>query len=276
MSRRRTAILLAVSSYLAAACLPAQDRSSAPAAEIVNQMLRTEIAAYKSREYFLYRQKARSARTKGHLWEEVVVETPEGQMHRLLAQDGRALSIEEQKAEDDRITSLVNHPDQFRREAQARKDDDARLGTLLQELPKVFLFRAEGYDGDCTRIAFQPNPGFQEESFQDRVIHATSGFLFIHLPDMRLCRIDAHLDHKVEFGFGLLGKVSEGSRFSMARSEVMPGEWKTTWTQMHVNGSLLLLKSYSRDEDSIHYAFKPVAAGLTVAQAAALVRSNAF
>ena len=239
-------------------------------------MVRTEVAAYKVRENFLYRQKVRSARTKGHLWDEVVVETPDGRMHRLLSQDGKPLSGDEQKAENDRISSLVNHPDQFRREAQARKDDEARLATLLQELPKVFLFRTDGMEGECTRIAFQPNPGFQEETYQDRVIHATSGLLFIHTPDMRMCGLDAHLDHRVEFGFGLLGKVSESSKFSMTRKQVMQGEWKTTRVQIHIDGSVFMLKSYARDEDGIHYGFRPVAANLTVAQAAAIVRAEPF
>ena len=276
-SRLRTALgLCAVLFYSVPACLSGQERPAPPPAEIVAQMVRTEVAAYKSREYFLYRQKVRSARTKGHLWDEVVVETPEGRMHRLLSQDGKPLSGDEQKTEDDRITSLVNHPDQFRREAQARKDDETRLAVLLQELTKVFLFATEGMEGDCTRIAFRPNPGFEEQTYQDRVIHATSGFLFIHTPDMRICGLDAHLDHRVEFGYGLLGKVSETSRFSMTRKQVMPGEWKTTRVQIHIDGSVFMLKSYARDEDGIHYAFRPVAANLSVAQAAALVRAEPF
>jgi hypothetical protein len=239
-------------------------------------MVRAETAAYKAREKFLYRRKVRSARTKGHLWEEVVVETPDGRMHRLLSIDGKPLAAAEKKAEDDRITSLVNHPDQFRREDQARKDDEKRLGDLLQQLPKLYEYSEQGSEGGCLRIAFAPNPGFQEETYQDRVLHATSGFLFIHTPDMRLCGMNAHLNHRVEFGFGLLGKVNESSKFSLARTEVAPGEWKTTKTQIHIDASLLLLKSYSRDEESVHYGFEAAAPNLTVAQAAALVRSFSF
>jgi hypothetical protein len=272
----RTVLLFAgIFSLLSPAVLLGQKQAAPSAQEVVTQMVKTETAAYKTREKFLYLRKVRSAKTKGHLWEEVVAETPEGRMRRLLSVDGKPLSAEEKKVEDDRITYLVNHPDQFRREEQGRKDDETRLGTLLAELPRLYVFKQEGASEDgCLRIAFHPNPAFQEETYQDRVLHATSGYLFVRTPEMRLCAMNAHLDHRVEFGYGLLGKVSENSKFSMTRSEVAPGEWKTTKTDIHVDGSLLLLKSYSRDEQSDHFGFKTVAPDLSLAQAASLVRSH--
>jgi hypothetical protein len=266
--------LTGVLSLILPACLFAQKQATLPAQEVVEQMVHTETAAYKTREKFLYLRKERSARTKGHLWEEVVVETPDGRMRRLLSVDGKPLSADEKKAEDDRITYLVNHPDQFRREEQGRKDDETRLGVLLSELPRLYMFDEEGTEDGCLRIAFHPNPTFQEATYQDRVLHATSGFLYIRMPDMRLCAMNAKLDHRVEFGYGLLGKISENSKFSMVRSEVVPGEWKTTKTDIHIDGSLLLLKSYSRDEQSVHYGFKTVPPNLSLAQAASLVRAN--
>ena len=45
--------------------------------------------------------------------------------------------------------------------------------------------------------------------------------------------------------------------------------------RIHVNGSMLLLKSFSRDEDSSHCGFEKVANNLSVAQAAAIACSSA-
>jgi hypothetical protein len=254
----------------------AQVRPPLAPTQIVDQMVAAETAARQKRQHFLYRREERSVRTKGHLWDELVVETPEGRMHRLIAVDGKPLSSEEQAAEDKRITYLVNHPADFRREAQGRKDDEARMADLLRELPKLFLLQTAGSEGDCNRITFAPNPQFQEASFQDRIVHAMSGVLLIHTADKRLCGINAHLDHVVEFGFGLLGKVSDQSRFSIVRQEVSPGEWKTTKIRVHVDGSILLMKSVSRDEDASHFGFKLIPPDLTLPQAAALVRSTTF
>jgi hypothetical protein len=254
----------------------AQVRPPLAPTQIVNQMVEAETAARQKRQHFLYRREERSVRTKGHLWDELVVETPEGRMHRLVAVDGKPLSSSEQLSEDKRITYLVNHPADFRREAQGRKDDEARMADVLRKLPKLFLLQTAGSEGDCTRITFAPNPQFQEASFQDRIVHAMSGVLLIHTADKRLCGINAHLDHVVEFGFGLLGKVSDQSHFSIVRQEVSPGEWKTTKIRVHVDGSILLMKSVSRDEDASHFGFKLIPPDLTLPQAAALVRSTTF
>jgi hypothetical protein len=265
--------LVFYSSYVSCASLPAQ--VPPPTIQIVDRMVQAETAAMKNRQRFQYIREVRSTRTKGHLWNELVVETPDGRMHRLLSEDGKPLSAEQAKAEDNRIKNLINHPDELRREDQGRKEDEGRLASLLHDLPRAFLFRIDGSRGNCTRIAFQPNPSFEEQGYEDRMVHAMSGVLFIHTSDMRLCGIDAHLDHKVEFGFGLLGEVSDGSNFSITREEVFPGQWKTVKLRIHVNGSMLLLKSFSREEDSSHYGFKQVANNLSVAQAAAIVCSNA-
>jgi hypothetical protein len=264
------------SGHLSYTGISAQGRQSLSAIEIVNQMVQAETAAARNRQHFLYRREVRSARTKGHLWDELVVETSDGRIQRLISEDGKPLSDRQKKAEGSRITYLVNHPEEFRRETQGRKDDEVRVAVLLRELPQVFMFKTAGSMGDCTRITFQPNPSFQERSYQDRVVHAMSGVLLIHTTDIRLCGLDAHLEHRVEFGFGLLGEVSDQSHFSIARQAVSPGQWKTTRVRVHVDGSILLFKSVSRDEDSLHFGFEQVARDLTPAEAAAIVSSNTF
>jgi len=262
--------------FVLCASLSAQVRQPLSANQVVIQMVQAEAAAWRNRQHFLYRKEERSNRTKGRLWDELVVETSDGPMWRLISEDGKPLSASQKKAEDKRIAYLADHPDEFRRETQRRKNDESRMPDLLKELPRIFLFKTVGSEGDYTRITFQPNPSFQEKSYQDRVVHALSGVMLIDMKDMRLCGLDVHLDHRVEFGFGLLGEVSDTTHFSLAREEVTPGSWGTTKIRVHLDGTVLLLKSISRDVDSLQYGFKLVPHDLTVAQAADMVRSNDF
>jgi hypothetical protein len=268
--------VMAVQQVIFCARLPAQAGQPASAAQIVNQMLQAEAAAWRNRQHFLYRNEERSNRTTGRLWDELVVETSDGSMQRLISEDGRPLSGNEEVAEGQRIAYMASHPGEFRRKNQRRKDDETRMPELLREIPNIFLFNSLDFEGDYTRIAFQPNPSFREENYQDRVVHAMAGVLIIHEPDMRLCELEAHLEHKVEFGFGILGVLRDKTSLSLARGEVSAGQWTTTKLRVHLDGSILLLKSISSDLDSLRYGFKPVAPDLTVAKAAAIVRSNAF
>jgi hypothetical protein len=93
---------------------------------------------------------------------------------------------------------------------------------------------------------------------------------------MRLCELVARLEHRVEFGYGILGELSDKTHFLLEREEVSPAQWTTTKIRVHVDGSILLLKSISRDVDASRYGFQAVAHGLTVAEAAVIIRSNAF
>jgi hypothetical protein len=265
-----------VSLLLALASSDAQLRPALSAEQMVRQMLHGENVSQESRQHFIFRRLERSVRTKGHLWDELVVETTDGRMRRLVAIDGKPLSSSEEQAEEKRISNLAKDPAEFRREEQGRKDDQLRLRDLLKQVPEMFLLKIEGSEGNCTRIAFEPNPEFQEQTFQDRIVHAMSGVLLIDSTSTRLCAVDAHLDHTVEFGYGLLGKVSDQSHFSVVRQEVCPGQWKTIKVDVHVDGRILLLKSVARDEQSTHFGFDLVPHDLTVAQAAAMVRSAKF
>ena len=266
-------LVLAFTMTLLTFAQPATAAEEQAPLEIINQMVQAEIKASKSRQHFSYKRVERSTRTKGHQWVEAVVETSDGRMHRLLSLDGRPLTASEKKAEDDRIASLVQHPDDFRRENQGRKDDEGRTADLLRAMPKAFLFEAAGSEGGCRRIHFKPNPAYQEQTYQDRVIHAIAGDVYVNAADSRLCKLDTHLQHPVEFGFGLLGKVSQNSSFFMSRAPVSPGQWKTSTLRIHVDGNILLLKSVSRQEDSVHSDFKEVPFGLSIRDAADMVNS---
>ena len=140
--------------FVTGTTLPAQVRHPLSATQIVNQMVRAEAAAVRNRQHFLYRKEERSNRTKGHLWDELVVETSDGPMQRLISEDGKPLSNSQKKAEDQRITYLANHPDKFRREAQRRKEDEARMPDLLKEIPKVFLFKTVSSGGTMPASLF--------------------------------------------------------------------------------------------------------------------------
>ena len=147
---------------------------------------------------------------------------------------------------------------------------------LLKDIPRMFLFQTVSSEGSYARIAFRPNTSFHEETYQDRVAHAMAGMLIIHTTDMRLCELDAHLEHKVEFGFGILGMLSDKTYIFLVRENVSTGQWTTTKLRVHLDGRILFLKSISQDLDSSRYDFKPVAYDLKVAEAAAILRSNTF
>jgi len=237
--------------------------------QVVTAMVRNEKQARQHRTFFRYTSVERSERTGGHLWKENVVETPDGQLRRLVEEDGKPLNPDRTAEEDRHIAALVADPDALRDADADRRADEARLEKILDILPKVFLFNADGMQDDCVRIAFRPNPAFTPSSYDERIVHGLAGTILVRIPAERLCGIEGHLIDRVSFGFGILGHIEKDSRFRVTRTPVTATDWKSTRIEVHLDGKILLLKSISRDQDAHHSGAEPLPLHLSLAQAAA-------
>ena len=238
--------------------------------QVVTAMVRNEKQARQHRTFFRYTSVERSERTGGHLWKENVVETPDGLLRRLVEEDGKPLTPDRTAEEDRHIAALVADPDALRDADADRRADEARLEKILDILPKVFLFNADGMQDDCVRIAFRPNPAFTPSSYDERIVHGLAGTILVRMPAERLCGIEGHLIDRVSFGFGILGHIEKDSRFRVTRTPVTATDWKSTRIEVHLDGKILLLKSISRDQDAHHSGAEPLPLHLSLAQAAAL------
>jgi hypothetical protein len=262
-------LLLTMNSPLFAQPKPALQQTPL---QVVKAMVQNEEQARQHRTFFRYTSVERSGRTGGHLWTEKVVETPDGLLRRLVAEDGKPLSADRAAAEDRRIAALVADPSELREANADRRADEARMLRLLDIMPQAFLFAADGMQNDCVRIAFRPNPAFSPSTYDERVVHGLAGVILVRMPAERLCGIEGHLVDRVTFGYGLLGHVDQGSHFSVTRVPVTATDWKSSKIAVHVDGKILLLKTISRDQDATHSNAEPLPPNLSLAQAAAFTQ----
>jgi hypothetical protein len=239
---------------------------------LIEKVAANEVAARKSRPHYFYVAEERSARTGNHLWKENVVETTDGSLRRLIAIDNRPLTPAEAAVEQHRIDDLVAHPDEFRRQNQAHKDDEDRAAQLLQMLSSDFVLTPDGEANGCLRFNFQPKPGFRPASYQERVAHEMEGTVSLKSPEDRLCTLDAKIVRPVEFGFGMLGHIDQGGHFSLARRQVDAKNWKSDHISVHISGRILLLKSLAQDQEANRTEIRVVPQDLTLAQAAQISR----
>lgn len=251
-----------------------EDTTPIQNSSLIQKMAANEAAARQQRPNFYYVAEERSDRTSNHLWKEIVVETPDGALRRLVAIDNRPLTADEAAAEQRRIDTLVAHPEDFRKLNQTSKDDEGRATQLLQLLSTAFILQADGDANGCTRFSFQPKPDFQPSSYQERVAHQMTGTISVKQPENRLCTLDATIAHPVEFGFGMLGHIDQGGHFSLERKEVDPQNWKSDRISVHVTGRILMLKSLAQSKDVIRSEIRAVPQNLTLAQAAQITQQQ--
>ncbi len=249
--------------------LAAQQPPSTPLA-LVQGMVAHEDDSAAHHDLFEFLSTERSDRTGGHMWTERVVEIPAGRIRLLLAEDGKPLSPERQQLERARLAAIVANPDAFLAREQAEKHDEATDREMLDLLPRGFFFDNAHLANGVWRMDFHPNPSFDPSGMQQRVLHGMSGWVSVDAQQQRLVHIEGHLEHDVSIGFGFLATIRAGSQFSSDRQDVL-SHWRTTHVATDIRGKAILFKNVGRDSEVTRSEFHYLPAGITLAQAVALV-----
>jgi hypothetical protein len=250
---------------LATGALHAQ--SSDAARQVVNAMLVHEGDPGEHRNKYMYVSEERSERTGGHLWRERVVETGGGKVRLLIAEDGLPLSEARLAAEKARLAEIAAHPEAFQRHEQAMKNDEQHAEQMLALLHKAFMFEAPQVDGRDLRIDYRPDPAYQPQSLEERVLHAMAGEILVDEKTMQLHRIEGKVPSDVSLGYGLLGTIHAGSGFSTDH-EMEPGnEWKSSVVDTDINGKAAFFKAIGRNEHAVHSGFTLLPNAISVSQA---------
>jgi hypothetical protein len=231
-----------------------------PPAELVRAAIQYEIKddSVHSR---LFTWKERKFRERIPLIQRIV-DTPSGELSRVMLIDGKPLTPEQQKEEDERIRRMLD-PAQLRRKQKEQKEDDERTRKMLAAIPDAFDFQYIGSTQapnghKLTRIGFVARPGFNPPSRESMVFSGMRGEMLIDETAQRLAKIDGTLFKEVTFGWGILGKLYKGGRFVVEQAEVAPSHWDTTRLILHFDGKALLFKSIHIDDNQTSWDYRPV------------------
>lgn len=249
----------------------AADVQSAGAKDLVQKMIEVENAEALRKGRFEYLSKERSERTGGQLWTERVVETSAGKVRLLMAEDGQPLTAERTAAERSKLHAIAADPEGFRRRSQAQKDDEQHAKEMFGLLGKAFVFEGMRTEGESVRIEFKPDPNYEPQSMEERVLHGMVGTIWVDQKSSRLHRLEGRLPADVSIGFGLIATVKAGSNFSTQRAPVPGDEWKTSMMDTDINGRAIFFKAIGKKEHAERTDFVPVAKDVTVAQAVAML-----
>jgi len=221
--------------------------------------------------HWMYRlEKEESGRKQG----QVIVETKDGSLSRLLSIDGRPLNARQQLKENQRIQKLVTNPAEQRKLQQASSNAAEQGERLFKILADVFLFEYAGREGDLVQLTFRPSPTFQPPSMEARVFQHMQGEMTVDTKQERLAAINGYLTEEVKFGGGLLGHLDKGGRFEVRQTEVAPGQWEMTALLVEMKGKALFFKTINEQQAESHSDFHRMRDDLTLAEAASTLNGQ--
>ncbi len=191
-----------------------------------------------------------------------VIETRDGDMSRLLEQNGQPLTPAANEAEIDRLQRLRDHPaDQERRHRKSQAEGE-RQDEMIKLLPDAFVYTDAGLvpgpNGPCYRLLFKPNPDYHPPDRQGEVYHGMEGELWVDVAQQRMVKLDAHLVSDVNFGWGVFGQLYKGGTILVEQKDVGEHHWETTREVLHLTGKILMIKSLDIDTTDVSDQFEPV------------------
>jgi hypothetical protein len=244
---------------------------SQTAKELIGDACYNELQQREKRTLWSYIAERRS---NNHVFREQVIETIDGPVRRLFAVDGRPPTPAQIKEEEQQHQKLLKNPSGRRAIQKQRDDDDKTMEELLHIIPVAFVFEDQGKEEESERIAFHPNPRFKPKTYEQRILHALDGIVFIDLHDKRIARLSGSLGTSVKFGYGLIGHVEQGGTTEITRVQLSPGVWKTSAEKIDIDGRFAILKTINKHQDESRTGFEPVAPDTTFAQALNEIRKK--
>lgn len=282
-----SAILLAIIAIIAGGTLSAETQSSKSKAEekdvsnrggkvdaqqLAREVLTNELKAEQSDNTLWRFRKAEWQKGKEQLYD--VIETKHGDVSRLLAENGKPLNAEQQRAENARIQKLTNESDEMKKQVQTLKQDGDQETKLLAMLPDALLYHYASRKGDLVRLTFKPNPKFHASSREAEVFHHMSGVMVLNTKAKRLVELRGRLTSEVKFFGGILGHLDKGGTFAVKQADVAGTHWDMTLLDTELNGKALFFKTIAVHEKRVESNYQRVPEDITVEQAAQILRKD--
>jgi len=212
------------------------------------------------------------------------VETKEATAGLVIAYNGKPLTPEQRLAEEARVERFISHPDELKKKREQERASAERTLRIVRALPDAFLFEyageEQGSEGvgrageTLVKLKFRPNPHYQPPSHVEEVLTGMQGYVLVDGAHYRLATIDGTLFKEVGFGWGILGHLDPGGRFTVQQQELDDNVWEISRMSVNFTGKILLFKSLSINSTETFTGFKRVPSDLTFAQALELLKKE--
>ena len=186
----------------------------------------------------------------------------------LVKKDGKALSEEEQKKENEKVQKEIK--DIQKREAkkeakeekkkeegkQDKDNDDPGIEVFLRACqfvnPRHERFRGQ----DVLVFDFEPNAEFKPHKLAEKVVQKLAGVVWIDERAHDVARLEAYFVGDMKFAGGLLANLQKGTNFVFEQDFINNEVWLPTYEEAHVGVRVLLLKGFKVNEVTRYSDYK--------------------
>lgn len=187
-------------------------------------------------------------------------------VHKLTSKDGRNLSLQDLKKEDELIDKEVAKARERRAKAEARGKatdpdgyDEVTVSRLL-ELGSFSNARRVTLNGRSTiAVDYAGDPKAKTRNRLEGVIHDMAGTVWVDEDDRAIAKLEGHFFETFKIGAGLVANIQKGTSFSLEQRKVNDEVWLPVEANGRGTARMLLLFKFNgnfREVDSGYRKFK--------------------
>ena len=188
------------------------------------------------------------------------------EMSTVVKKDGKPLSEEEQKKENERTQKRIEELQkrEARKEAKEQKAEEG--GEKNDDEPGIEIFlrvsqfvnpRRERFRGqDVLVFDFEPNPEYKARNMTEKVVQKLAGVIWIDEKAHDVARLEAYFVGDMKFAGGLVANLQKGTSFVMEQAFVNDEVWLPTYNEAHVGVRVLMVKGFKVNEVTRYSGYK--------------------
>lgn len=257
------ALLVGVSAPKLTSAQPTGDTSltSVPASTWAEQAAAREVEIIlHSGSYIRYRQRSIDSR-RDELRD--VIESKDGTVARLLMRDNRPLTAEEDQAERDRLSGLIDHPSDFQKHVRTDANGKKKAVDLVNLMPEAMIYT---YAPDQTPspnstapqvvLDYAPNPKFNPPTTESQALAGLRGRIWIDAKAKTIVRMNGDIFQSVNFGWGILAHIYPGGKVDLEQAAAFGGRWNMTNFHEQVTVKALMVKTITVNSEVHSFDFR--------------------
>ena len=200
-----------------------------------------------------------------------VIESKDGSVARLIKRSGRPLTVEEDKAERDRLQAMLDSPSSFARHMKNDSQERKMADDLIRLMPDAMLYSyvqgqpqtPNGAGSTQIVIDYKPNPKFSPPTMISQALMGLRGRLWIDSQSRQLVRMEGDVFQSVNFGFGMVAHVYPGGKLMLEQTSAGGGRWIFSHFVEEVNVRALMVKTVRVNEDVTAQNFQVLSNGIS-------------
>jgi hypothetical protein len=179
-----------------------------------------------------------------------VIESKDGTVARLILKDGKPLTAEQDKAEQQRLNDMIASPAAFAKHVKNTESEKSMADKMIPLMPDAMTNTftpgqpPSGRNGGAPEIVldYKPNPKFVPPNTEAQGLTGLQGRVWIDAKTHYVVRMEGTIFRPVNFGWGMLAHIYPGGKVVMDQTSVGDNRWIFTDFSMELSVRALMVK----------------------------------